>query len=83
MRKGVITYELKNKRFVDRLTEIAYKLKLFKTDGYYPIYEESTGKEVAQFICIYGKSFIIPLLEKITDVKLKKGEIGKRVTIDY
>lgn len=83
MRKGVITYELKNKRFVDRLTEIAYKLKLFKTDGYYPVYEESTGDEVAQFICIYGKSFIIPLLEKITDVKLKKGEIGKRINIEY
>lgn len=83
MRKGVITYELKNKRFVDRLTEIAYKLKLFKTDGYYPIYEDDTGNEVAQFICIYGKSFIIPLLEKITDIKPKKGEIGKLVKIDY
>lgn len=79
MRKGVITIVYKN-RVVDRIAKMMYKLRLFKTDGYYPITEDSTGKEVASFVCIYGNCLIVRFLELITDCR---GKGLKKVTVDY
>ena len=79
MTKGVITLDYKE-RFVDRITKMLYKMKLFQTDGYYPITEEKTGEEVAAFICIKGSATIVRFLEWITDYR---GKDGYKVTIDY
>lgn len=79
MRKGVITIEYE-RRFVDRVAGIMHKMKLYKTDGYYPIMEDSTGKEVAAFVCIYGNGLIVRFLEAITQIR---GKNLKKVNIEY
>lgn len=79
MRKGVISVEYE-KRFVDRIANVMHDMKLYKTDGYYPIMEESTGKEVAAFVCIYGNGLIVRFLEAITQFR---GKNLKKVSIDY
>lgn len=79
MRKGVMTIN-NEKRLVDRIAMKMFNMKLYKTDGYYPIIEESTGKEVGGFWCIYGSGFIIRFLEVITQIR---GKNLKKVKIDY
>jgi hypothetical protein len=79
MKKGVITM-CNNERFVDRLANAMNKAKLFKTDGYYPIIEDSTGKEVGRFVCIYGNGAIVRFLSWITDIH---GKDTRTVNIDY
>lgn len=79
MCKGVISVEYK-KRFVDRIANTMYKMGLYKTDGYYPITEDSTGKEVAAFVCIYGNGLIVRFLEAVTQFH---GQNMKKVNIEY
>ena len=70
MTKGVITYQYKH-RLVDKITVLASKMHLFKQDGYYPIIEEVTKREVGAFLCIQGSKPIVKLLEVITDYRGK------------
>lgn len=79
MHKGVITHDYKM-RFVDKIARVMYKMKLFKTDGYYPITDIYTGKEIAAFVCIYGSRFIVNFLEVVTQYR---GKNLKNVDIEY
>lgn len=79
MRKGIITIVYED-RFVDRVVKAMGKMRLFKTDGYYPITEVSTGKEVARFVCIYGFGPIVRFLSWITDIR---GKGTHEVEVDY
>ena len=79
MRKGVITIDF-SKRLVDRIAMKMLDMKLYKTDGYYPIIEDSTGKEVGRFWCIYGNGLIVRFLEVITQIR---GKNLKKVEINY
>ena len=79
MRKGVMTIDY-SKRFVDRVAIKMLDMKLYKTDGYYPIIEDATQKEVGAFYCIYGNGLIIRLLEMITQIR---GKNLKKVEIKY
>jgi hypothetical protein len=78
MYKGVITYE-KGTRFVDHITELMCKMKLFKEDGYYPIIDK-TGNEVGAFICVQGRKAAIRFLEWATDYR---GKDAQKITINY
>ena len=70
MAKGCITYSYGD-RFVDRITELMIKMKLFKfEDTYRPIYDKS-DKEVAGFFFIEGRVPIVRLAEMITDYRGK------------
>ena len=79
MRKGIMTITGDN-RIADWIACKMLDMKLYKTDGYYPIFEDSTGKEVGRFWCIYGNWLIIRFLEVITDIR---GKNLKKVKIDY
>ena len=79
MKKGVITIDYKG-RLVDKIAKAMHKAKLFKTDGYYPIMEEATGKEVGRFVCVYGNGLIVRFLGWITDCR---GKNVHQVTIKY
>lgn len=80
MRKGIITLDYAG-RLVDRIAVTMYKMRLYKTDGYYPIIEDKTGKEVAAFVFVYGNDLIVRLLERITDYRATKN--SKKVNIYY
>ena len=79
MVKGVITYNYKN-RVADHIAKAMLKMKLYKTDGYYPITDNDTGKEIAAFVCVYGNRFAVRFLEWITDYR---GKDRKLHIIEY
>ena len=78
MAKGVITLDYKG-RLVDRLAKAMYKMKLFETDGYYPVLDNNKS-EVAAFVCIKGAKPVVRFLEWITDYRDKN---ARKVTIEY
>lgn len=77
--KGVITYDY-SKRFIDRVTKLAWKVGAIKLDGYYPIYDNS-GKEVSRFQLVYGLKPIVRFLERASNYKPEPG--GKKFIIKY
>jgi hypothetical protein len=77
--KGVITVEY-GKSFMNRLTSLMNRMKLFKVDGYYTITDNTTDEEIGAFVCVNGFKPVVKFLEWITDYR---GKDSKTVTIEY
>lgn len=77
--KGIITMTSEG-RFVDRVAEMAHKMKLFEDHGYYPIIHEKTGKEMGRLMCIVGPRPVVRFLEIITEIR---GKDTKEVNVEF
>lgn len=79
MKKGIIYFSIP-KRFIDRITDVALKLGLIVSDGYYPITHEVTGEKLGGLECVRGNGLVVRFLEWATQYR---GKDYKEVDVEY
>ena len=79
MAKTVIYYA-HPKRFVDRITDVALKLGLIETDGYYEVTHDVTNEKMAELVCVRGSGLVTSFLYWATKFR---GKDYKEVDVEY
>lgn len=80
MNKAVISM-FEETKIRNHICQMVYEKGLFEVEGYYPVLENSTNREVGRFVCVYGNKVAVKFLAWLTNIHLYKN--AKEVTIDY
>lgn len=80
MRKSVIFVNYKGMRLADRITNLAYMLRLFDIDQYQTLYDIHDDVPESFILRIHGVGFVVSLLRKISELRMNGPEGKKDIT---